>query len=111
MSLTHMYYFSYLCNTDWRTADDPTKAIKHFFEGLKEGGKNLPPLQLCLNAGDDEEEWDSNLISFYKQKQAKTQWAAPFNCRILGIRLHTKTLLSVQIRNNQSKQVTEEASP
>ncbi|KAK0149957.1 hypothetical protein N1851_009281 [Merluccius polli] len=58
--------------------------MKQFFDGAREGGKHLPPLQLSLDSGDNDEERDSTLISFYKESRDKSQWAAPFNCRILG---------------------------
>lgn len=64
----YVLFLIYLCNTDWRTAEAPTKAIKHVFEGLKERGKKLLPLQLYLNSEDEEEERNCNLISFHKQK-------------------------------------------
>lgn len=78
---------------DWKTAETPNEAMTKFFEGLKEGAKNLPPLQLSLHSGDNDEERDSALISFYKDKRDKKLWAAPFNCRILGIGPHTKTFM------------------
>ena len=80
----------YLCHTDWKNAETPIEAMKQFFDGAREGGKDLPPLQLSLDSGDNDEERDSTLISFYKGSRDKSQWAAPFNCRILGIVFHTK---------------------
>ncbi|KAK0133369.1 hypothetical protein N1851_031095 [Merluccius polli] len=70
--------------TDWKDAETPIEAMKQFFDGAREGGKHLPPLQLSLDSGDNDEERDSTLISFYKESRDKSQWAAPFNCRILG---------------------------
>ena len=69
----------------WKTADTPQEAMQLFLKELIEGGENQPPLLLSLNAGDDDEERDVTLISFYKNDRAKSQWAAPFNCRIIGI--------------------------
>ncbi|KAK0136708.1 hypothetical protein N1851_027115 [Merluccius polli] len=69
---------------DWKNAETPIEAMKQFFGGAREEGKHLPPLQLSLDSGDNDEERDSTLISFYKESRDKSQWAAPFNCRILG---------------------------
>ncbi|XP_062409026.1 uncharacterized protein LOC134099994 [Sardina pilchardus] len=69
---------------DWKTAETPIEAMKQFLGEVKEGAQHLPPLQLSLDAGDNDEERDSTLISFYKQRRDKSQWAAPFNCRIIG---------------------------
>lgn len=56
-----------------------------FLEELRQGGVNQPPLMLTLNATEDDEDRDIALISFYKTDRAKSQWAAPFHCRIIGI--------------------------
>ncbi|KAL2085043.1 hypothetical protein ACEWY4_020561 [Coilia grayii] len=55
-----------------------------FLKEVRHGGVNQPPLLLSLNASVDDEERDITLISFYKNDRAKSQWAAPFNCRIIG---------------------------
>ena len=85
--ITHI---SPLGQTDWKNAETPIEAMKQFFEGVREGGKHLPPLQLSLDSRDNNEEQDSTLISFYKERRDKSPWAAPFNCRILGVGLHKK---------------------
>lgn len=50
----------------------------------KQGGEHQGTLLLTLDARDNDEEPDMSLISFYKQKRYKTQWTAPFHCRIQG---------------------------
>uniref|UniRef100_A0A8C4EM14 HECT domain-containing protein n=1 Tax=Dicentrarchus labrax TaxID=13489 RepID=A0A8C4EM14_DICLA len=68
----------------WKTADTPQEAMQLFLKELRQGGVNQPSLLLSLNARDDDEERDSTLISFYKENRTKSQWTAPFNCRIIG---------------------------
>lgn len=64
--------------------ENPQEAIRLFFERLREGGKRQPSLLLSLDARDTDEERDRSLISFYKQRREKDQWAAPFRCHIQG---------------------------
>lgn len=89
---TLITHIPYLCHTDLKNAETPTEAMKMFFDGAREGGKHLPPLQLSLDAGDNDEEQDSALICFYKERREQSMWAAPLKCRILGIVFHTKNL-------------------
>ncbi|KAJ8007848.1 hypothetical protein DPEC_G00098450 [Dallia pectoralis] len=55
-----------------------------FLEELRQG-EDQPPLLLSLDARDNDEERESALISFYKEMREKSQWTAPFNCRILAL--------------------------
>lgn len=81
-----------LCHTDRKNAETPKpkESMKLLFDGVREGGKNLPPLQLSLDTRDNDEERDSTLICFYKDRREKSQWDALFSCRILGILFHTR---------------------
>ncbi|XP_046890712.1 uncharacterized protein LOC124477148 isoform X1 [Hypomesus transpacificus] len=70
--------------TAWKTADTPLEAMRLFLQELRQGGEHQPSLLLSLDARDDDEERDSALVSFYKEMRQKSQWTAPFKCRILG---------------------------
>nr|XP_055057119.1 uncharacterized protein LOC129441489 [Misgurnus anguillicaudatus] len=71
-------------NEEWKTVENPQEAVRLFLEQLREGGKRQPSLLLSLDARDTDEERDRSLISFYKQRREKQQWAAPFSCHIQG---------------------------
>ena len=69
----------------WKTADTPLEAMQLFLDELRQEGEHQPSLLLSLDARDDDEDRESALISFYKEMRLKSQWTAPFKCRILGI--------------------------
>ncbi|XP_062846985.1 uncharacterized protein LOC134309265 [Trichomycterus rosablanca] len=69
---------------EWKSVQDPQKALRLFLEQLKQEGGSQPSLILSLDSTDNDEQRDGSLIKFYKEDREKRQWAAPFRCSIKG---------------------------
>lgn len=67
---------------DWRTVEDPKKAIWLFTQEVLHNNNGSEENRFAVDMRKDKEEQDRSYVSFYKR--INVEWASPLRCRLEG---------------------------